>query len=1281
LVETSKTSRRGTQNTERLKEKLQLMDEVNLFQQKKAKIKIETLEKLKFLAKSEDDLKILLAIVYEDGLGEYEQNSHETYREAIKWLEAAAANGSTDAMGVLSTYYFNGQGVPKDYVKAIHYLEEAAERGNKKAARHLITRRAARGEIIDCADKIFECLDEKEKLYYEVKTAQQRNEKIKIETLEKLKILAADDDDLKITLSNIYYNGLGEYSPVSPETYQEAIKWLEAAAANGRTDAMNNLVFLLQKKNAKVKSEILEKMKLIAIDNDDLKILISKVYGSGLGEFDPESQETYREEVKWLEAAAEKDNAFAMRRLGINYFHGWGVDKDVALADYYFEEAAKRGDKEAAAKLIFRRAAKGEVELNTQQMLMFMGTINAEYIDNVKELSEKEKLNCKVVMAQQKKEKVSIETLERMKELALEDDDLKVNLFKIYSRGAGEYDANSHETHQEARKWLERAAKNGRVEAIRILGVYYTTGLGGTKDDALASYYLEEVAKKGDKEAAIALIKFKIEKGEIIDYTDKVFEYLDDKEKMYCEFNIARLRKEKIRVETLERMKELALEDDDLKNLLFLIYNDGLGEYSPNSQETYQEAIKWLEAAAAKGHSYAITNLGVYHVKGLGVPKNDARAVYYFEEAMKKGDQQASRYLASLKASREEKLGPVKDFNESEQLIYEVTLAHTKHDKVDPRSLERLKVLAIEDDDLKTLIASVYDAGLGEYEPNSNETYRESVRWLEAAAENGDAVAMRRLGVHYFHGEGVIQDEDKATYYSQKAARRGNKRAAQDLTLRKVARGEVLDSVEDLTEIERLIYEAAEAGRKQEKIKAKTLERMKELALEDDDLKLVLSQAYNDGFGEYNPGSQETYLDSAKWLKAAIAKGRSDAMRRLGVYYYNGQGVIADQALAIRYFKEAARRGDKDAARDLKIVRAGIEGNLDSIEELSEKERLFYKTEFAQKQNEKIKLEALERMKELALEDDDLKMLLVKIYNIGLGEYKPRSQETLREIVRWLEAAAENGRTQAMGYLVRCYLEGVGVKKDEVRAGKYLKKIINQHPVDLMGLANQSLHEVINRGDAYETHKFVSKLLGSYALVQDLDREISITFMELEEYKVFPELIEKLRKYSYEESSERQKQAAFFVLGNIYDLGQGEFRKGSPQTNKEAIILYEISASYGSWLAKCRLGEIYAEGIVASQDYAKSIGYYQQALSGMDTLGLIALSADKTEEVVNSLNTIIRQIVREKEIQDRQEKIVVVGAGLSGVLSAIQIANLKDNDGYPLYRGVFNELCQKPNLA
>ena len=65
-----------------------------------------------------------------------------------------------------------------------------------------------------------------------------------------------------------------------------------------------------------------------------------------------------------------------------------------------------------------------------------------------------------------------------------------------------------------------------------------------------------------------------------------------------------------------------------------------------------QEAAKWLQTAAAKGHVGAMSFLGAWHYEGRCVVKSEALAREWLEKAAQAGDPDAKTMLASLFGKR-----------------------------------------------------------------------------------------------------------------------------------------------------------------------------------------------------------------------------------------------------------------------------------------------------------------------------------------------------------------------------------------------------------------------------------------------------------------------------------------------------------------------------------------------------------------------------------------------------------------------------------------------------
>lgn len=130
----------------------------------------------------------------------------------------------------------------------------------------------------------------------------------------------------------------------------------------------------------------------------------------------------------------------------------------------------------------------------------------------------------------------------------------------------------------------------------------------------------------------------------------------------------------------------------------------------------YNEALHWLEQAAADGFANSQYTLGKMYQYGLEVPQSDERAAEYYQAAADQGFANAQYNLG--KAYR------------------------------DGAGVER-------NDEL-------------------------SIYYFAQAAENGHARAQNRMATRFARGDGVPQDDVQALYWATLAARQGDERAAEN---------------------------------------------------------------------------------------------------------------------------------------------------------------------------------------------------------------------------------------------------------------------------------------------------------------------------------------------------------------------------------------------------------------------------------------------------------------------------------------------------------------------
>lgn len=104
-----------------------LINEISNTQMRGIKVKPETLAKLKVMAPADGKIALGLAAIYQDGLGEYEEESHESRQEELKWLTMAANSGCATAKFHLGIRLSECRILGKDKERASRYLGKARD--------------------------------------------------------------------------------------------------------------------------------------------------------------------------------------------------------------------------------------------------------------------------------------------------------------------------------------------------------------------------------------------------------------------------------------------------------------------------------------------------------------------------------------------------------------------------------------------------------------------------------------------------------------------------------------------------------------------------------------------------------------------------------------------------------------------------------------------------------------------------------------------------------------------------------------------------------------------------------------------------------------------------------------------------------------------------------------------------------------------------------------------------------------------------------------------------
>jgi hypothetical protein len=275
---------------------------------------------------------------------------------------------------------------------------------------------------------------------------------------------------------------------------------------------------------------------------------------------------------------------------------------------------------------------------------------------------------------------------------------------------------------------------------------------------------------------------------------------------------------------------------------------------SDRIKEDKGEAFKWYLKAAEGGYTPAMTQVGLMFVQGEGTAADLPAAVKWLTAAADQNDPEAMYSLANMYAAGQ---GVIADQDKAAGLwVKAADKGHAQAGRklgkkvaaldikdVDKNSLAWLQKAA-ESGDVKAMfdLALVYKNGA----PDVAKNIGMSAKWFMEAAILGHADAQYNLGKSFATGSGVKQSGKEAINWYGKASAQGHVEALYQLGL-----------------------------------------------------------SYAEG-----KGVKKDDRKAADLLKKAAGKGNLAAKYRLGILYCTGKGVSRDYARAVKLWQETAGKGD-----------------------------------------------------------------------------------------------------------------------------------------------------------------------------------------------------------------------------------------------------------------------------------------------------------------------------------------------------------------------------------
>jgi TPR repeat protein len=368
-------------------------------------------------------------------------------------------------------------------------------------------------------------------------------------------------------------------------------------------------------------------------------------------------------------------------------------------------------------------------------------------------------------------------------------------------------------------------------------------------------------------------------------------------------------------------------------------------------------AILHLSTAASSGDAESQYSLGLCYERGTGVTGNITEACKWYEEAASQVHQKALMQLMLLSLSE-------KDVGKGTQHVIDFLRTFADINIMPAQSL------------LGLLLVDCFEyAGLP--------TISEGVRYLELAAEAGDALSQYSLGAMYANGKLVPLDYARALKMFNLSAEQHYTDAFNSLgTCYLYGQGVERDFKKSF----QYFKLAADKGHAR--------------------ARLALAQMYKSGFG-----TAVNMKETVRLLTLSAADGNSIAQSSLGTMYMMGEGVAKDMEKGFTFWQTAALQDDPTAQQGLGLA---------------------YEHGMFVSKNMKKAMEWYRLAADQGLRDSQF--FLASIYASEQAGVKD-----MKQAIKYYKMAAAQGHADAQDCVGLCYRDGRGVGKDETKAQRYFE--------------------------------------------------------------------------------------------------------------------------------------------------------------------------------------------------------------------------------------------------
>lgn len=438
-------------------------------------------------------------------------------------------------------------------------------------------------------------------------------------------------------------------------------------------------------------------------------------------------EQDFKEALSWYNKAIEKNSIDAWVNAGILYDFGQGVDTNHNHATSLFIMAAELGNEWAKKNIIFY--PKGEsTPIDFKEVIAwFKGAADRGdsdamyYIGLLYERREDKEWNSEDAV------------LWYRKAADLGNADAMYRLGVLSYNGHVGPGRERDCRHEEATLWFTKAADLGNTDAMYRLGAIHEGAFEKGYEEAMSWY--RKAADLGNTDAMNGVAA------------------------LIPRMNGTAQWNEKAAVRWTKKSGVINERGSPVRSTASSFF-----DYGQRSEQSYKEAISWLNKAAELGNAWAMINISALYFNGLGVEKDYKEASSWGKKAMDLGNLYSigSEIGYCLKDYRKVELS-----NDWETIIWmgliEFDIQGTEESYKEAMSRFR-KAADLGSTSAMNHIGILYEGGHG-----VEKNYSEALSWYKKAAEHGNIWAMMNISLFYFNGLGVEKDYIEAMSWYRKA--------------------------------------------------------------------------------------------------------------------------------------------------------------------------------------------------------------------------------------------------------------------------------------------------------------------------------------------------------------------------------------------------------------------------------------------------------------------------------------------------------------------------------